>query len=108
MYQSCTKYALIFQDTIKSSVWTAGSYEGNACDIEKNFVWCSSGTQITESQLADARFWTTVPNGSPSKQRCLELKYDMAVGTVKLNSADCIQDKKAVICQVQIIKQPFL
>lgn len=98
---------LISQDTTKSSVWTAGSNEGNACDVEKNFVWCSSGTLITETQVADPRFWTTVPNGSPSTQRCLELKYDLAARTAKLNSADCMQDKKAVICQVQIIGTAF-
>lgn len=90
---------IINLDTIKSSVWTAGSNEGNACDIEKTFIWCSSGKLITDSQVADASFWTTIPNSSPSSQRCLELKYDQSAGT-KLAGANCNQDKKSFVCQV--------
>jgi hypothetical protein len=89
----------LLKDTIKSSVWTAGSNEGNACDIEKSFIWCSSGRMITESQVADPQFWTKLPSGNPSSQRCLELKYDAEAGA-KLNPANCTQDKKPFICQV--------
>jgi hypothetical protein len=88
------------EDTIKSSVWTSGSYEGVACDLKNKFAWCPSGRLLNASQISDARFWVTPPDGSVSTQRCLELKYDAAAAGVKLSSAHCSADKKAMVCQV--------
>jgi hypothetical protein len=80
-------------------VWTTGSSEGNACDTEKTYGWCPSGKLFNESQLADASYWATLPNGSASTKRCLELNYDASKG-VTLANADCSLDKKSFICQV--------
>jgi hypothetical protein len=89
--------------TVKSSVWTAGSSEGAACDTEKTFAWCPSGKLFNESQVTDARFWANLPDGSSSTKRCLEISYDTAKGSAALASAHCSTDKKPFICQVKII-----
>jgi hypothetical protein len=80
-------------------VWTTGSSEGNGCDTEKTFAWCLSGKLFNDSQVADARYWITPPDGSASSKRCLELNYDASKGAT-LASADCSTDKKPFICQV--------
>jgi hypothetical protein len=95
-----TRKISIFTDTIKSSVWTAGSSEGNACDTEKTFAWCPSGKLFNASQVAEARFWSKPPDGSASTKRCLELSYDATKGA-SLASADCSTDKKSFMCQVR-------
>jgi hypothetical protein len=92
-------YFLIVADTIKSSVWTTGSSEGNACDTDKKYAWCPSGKLFNVSQIADAHYWVTPPDGSASTKRCLELNYDASKGAT-LASADCSTDKKSFICQV--------
>jgi hypothetical protein len=86
-------------DTIKSSVWTSGSSEGEACDLQRKFAWCPTGRLFNESQVADARYWATPPDGSASTKRCLEINYDEAKGAA-LASADCLIDKKSFVCQV--------
>jgi hypothetical protein len=87
-------------DTIKSSVWTTGSSEGEACDLQRKFAWCPTGRMLNESQMADARYWVTPPDGSASIKRCLELNYDASTGA-RLANADCSADKKSFICQVE-------
>jgi hypothetical protein len=63
------------------------------------FAWCPSGKLFSESQVADARYWVTPPDGTASTKRCLELNYD-ASKDATLASADCstgrfkIQDSK--------------
>jgi hypothetical protein len=89
----------ILTDTIKSSVWTTGSSEGEACDLQRRFAWCPTGRMINESQVADARYWVTPPDGSASTKRCLELSYDASKGA-SLASAHCSTDKRSFICQV--------
>jgi hypothetical protein len=91
---------LILADTIKSSVWTSGSSEGNGCDTDKKFAWCPSGKLFNASQIADARYWATPPDGSASTKRCLELNYDASKGAT-LASADCSTNKKTFICEVR-------
>jgi hypothetical protein len=92
-------FIFILTDTIKSSVWTSGSSEGNACDTEKTFAWCPNGKLLNDSEVADARYWATPPDGTASTKRCLELNYDASKGAT-LASADCSTDKKSFVCQV--------
>jgi hypothetical protein len=63
------------------------------------FAWCPSGKLFSESQVADARYWVTPPDGTASTKRCLELNYD-ASKDATLASADCSTGKKSFICQV--------
>jgi hypothetical protein len=80
-------------------VWTTGSSEGPDCDVEQTFSWCSSGTLFTQSEINDSLLWENLPDKSPSAARCLVLSVllDRAV----LTQADCVNDRKQFVCQVQ-------
>jgi hypothetical protein len=87
-------------------VWTTGSSEGDACDVQRKFAWCPSGRLMNESQAADARFWAKPPDGTASAQRCLQLNYDAAAGAT-LATAHCSADKKSFVCQVCLFEKVF-
>jgi hypothetical protein len=86
--------------SVNNGVWTSGSNEGFACDVESKFTWCSTQTQLGESLLAEKRMWATVPIGELSAERCLALNLDVANGITNLKRANCSGDKKHFVCQV--------
>jgi hypothetical protein len=69
------------------------------CDLQRKFAWCPTGRMLNESEVADARYWVTPPDGSASSKRCLELNYDATKGAA-LASVHCSIDKRSFICQV--------
>jgi len=83
----------------KASVWTSGSSEGESCDLQRKFSWCSSGTQMSDSDVNNTEFWTkgATPNGTDSSERCLSLNLEST--SFGLIPSDC-KVKQPFICQV--------
>jgi len=80
------------------SFWTSGSSEGEFCDVERTFAWCSSGENLSEAQVNSSELWVNVPDGNPSAERCLSL--DFGRSGVGLTRADC-QKKQPFLCEAR-------
>lgn len=92
---------LNFEGTTARSVWTSGSSDGDSCDIERSFIWCSTGSKINDSVLKNANFWANseIPGYKPMPQKCLALKFPSAVGNVGLAQSDC-GELNSLLCLV--------
>lgn len=81
-----------------SDVWTSGSSEGESCDVERTFAWCDTGKLLSNTEIANKEYWTEVPDGKSSAERCIALHFDAKLAKVVLKEADCLGEN-SFICQ---------
>ena len=91
----------ICKDTTMASIWTSGSSEGASCDIDRNFIWCSTGTLIKEADVNNADNWIySIPDGNASDEKCLVLNYDAPNNKTALQRSKC-QGNMTFLCKVK-------
>lgn len=91
------------QGTIKNSVWTSASSEGDSCDLERTFMWCSTGTLMSETDVLEKENWDPaigIPDGSASNEKCLVLNYNATTKKVALGRSTC-QGNRSFLCEVR-------
>jgi len=81
------------------SVWTSGSNEGNFCDVERTYSWCSIGALISPTDVNKTDNWVDVLDASKAASlRCLSLTVN---GTkTGLAHANC-EEKRPFVCEVE-------
>jgi len=90
------------KDTTMASIWTSGSSEGASCDIERNFIWCSTGTLLKETDVINTDNWIySIPDGNASDEKCLVLNYDADTSRAALQRSKC-QGNMPFLCKVKI------
>jgi hypothetical protein len=86
-----------------SSVWTSGSSEGALCDIERKFMWCSTGTLLSEVDVNNTDNWIStnrIPDGNASDEKCLVLDYGAVTNKAALQRSTC-QGNMSFLCKVK-------
>jgi hypothetical protein len=100
-YNECLK---IFTDNITSlglHFWTSGSNEGENCDTQNVFEWCSIATNIEAAQISNDSFWVSQNAPISPKERCLLLQYSEKIGSsVGVKLTDCEKQYPA-LCEVR-------
>jgi len=91
----------LFQGLTLTSIWTSGSNEGEFCDIEDKYSWCSINSLINQSDVNNTKYWSKMATANSTADRCLELiTNDTQIG---LHNAYC-NDKKPFMCEVRCFK----
>jgi hypothetical protein len=76
------------------SFWTSGANEGEHCDAEQMYSWCSNGTQVKRADISLP--WADA-NPPSAQERCLALNLKDA--KFALDYVQC-NDEKHVLCEV--------
>jgi len=85
----------ITKDLQELVVWTSGSSEGENCDVERMYTWCSNSALIPEIDVKTSDSWLDVSAGT---KRCLAMAANISAAA--LTHADCAE-KRPFLCQVQ-------
>jgi len=107
---SCKIYCILvtqkFQSTFLAKYktafdfWTSGANEGEFCDTESIFSWCSIEKRVRKEEIKIN--WSLTTNQPTAAQRCLDLKVGKDA-SVDLALSDCAS-KLPFVCQVHILK----
>jgi hypothetical protein len=88
-----------FIEISRMQFWTSASSEGQSCNLNRTFAWCTTGTIFDEKYTDDAQIWMAVPNGSESAGNCVTLGLSKDETSAQLSLAACA-DSKSYLCQV--------
>jgi len=81
-------------------VWTSGSNEGENCDVNRKYSWCSTGSVFPEADLAQKDNWLDGPGLVSSSGQCLAIAINASAAA--LTHANCAE-KRPFLCQVPSI-----
>jgi len=95
-------HRIIFLDVQELVVWSSGSDEGENCDVNRKYSWCSTGSVFPETELAQRNNWLDGPGLVSGSGRCLAMAVNASA--VALTHADC-SERKPFLCQVPSIIQ---
>jgi len=76
--------------------WTSGANEGEYCDTEKVYSWCSNGKRVRRQEISVN--WVDAAKEPTSAERCLSLKTKDA--DFGLAFAECVS-KRSLLCEVR-------
>lgn len=89
----------ILAATIATEYWTSGSNEGDFCDVEQLYSWCSLGRTYRGSDMNSS----ALMRGNSTNNRCLALDVMMAM----MVYSGCAE-RKELVCQVRKILKPSI
>jgi hypothetical protein len=94
------KYCLK-KGTTRKNVWTSGSNEGDFCDVERSFSWCSAGSKINDSILNNTEYWANnqIPGENLTPKKCLSLNFNSPLRNVGLVQSQC-DELNSLLCLV--------
>jgi len=100
---NCIK-AKIVKDAQELVFWTSGSDEGENCDVNRKYSWCSTGSVFPETDLAQRNNWLDGPGLVSGSGRCLAMAVNAS--SAALTHADC-SERKPFLCQVPSIMSSY-
>lgn len=110
LLKSCTKLKKINKSAIlnylcidlqRMPFWTSASSEGQNCNLQRTFAWCTTGTDVDKKYVDDTQLWLDVPDGSETAGNCVALGLSKSETSAQLSLAACVEPK-SYLCQVLI------
>jgi len=76
--------------------WTSGANEGEYCDTEKVYSWCSNGKRVRKQDISVN--WVDGTKEPTSAERCLTLKTKDADSSLAFTECG---SKRSLLCEVR-------